>query len=210
MTSDSPAASTPEDSDGASSGPAAARGPGRRRAFMVGGVAVGTVALVVAAFAVFGKDASGPPAQAEGAALTDEELIQLDSLLAELPDDQSARSDRARQLMAAGDYDGAMAQYLAVLDDGPDAEALAAIGWITYDSGDPALAQHLLEQSLVVDPDYLTAIWFLANVKFFGTEDVAGAVSLLEQVVGRADAEPDMIEAAREMLATAAGAATQP
>ena len=161
---------------------------------------------MIAGIAILNDDSSGSTEQIAGAALSDDELAQLDSFLPDLPDppDQPARLELGRQLIDAGDYDGAMDQYLAVLEEGPNAEALAFVGFITNASGDPALAQHLLEQSLAIDPDYLTATWFLANVKFFGAGDVAGAVPLLEQIVARTDAEPDMVEGARRMLAAAA------
>jgi cytochrome c-type biogenesis protein CcmH/NrfG len=207
MTSDPPTEPTPHDGDVAPVGGAAATPSRRRKVFIVGGLAVGVIALAIAAFAI--NDSSASTTDAAGAALTDDELSQLDSLLGDLPD-QPSRLERGRQLMEAGDYAAALDQYLAVLDDGPNAEALAFVGWITHVSGDPALAQHLLEQSLVLEPGDLTATWFLANVKFYGTEDVAGAVPLLEQVVGRADAEPDMIAAAEAMLAVAGDSTTPP
>jgi tetratricopeptide (TPR) repeat protein len=202
MTADTPTDSKP-DEDGAGSPGAAATTRSWRRALLVGGVGAGVIALVIAAVAILNRDSSASTAQAAGAALSADELSQLDSLLTELPDDLPTSLERGRALMAAGDYDNAMDQYLAVLDEGPNAEALAFIGWITFDSGDPDLAQHLLEQSLVVDPDYLTATWFLANVKYYGTQDVAAALPLLQQVIERADAEPDMVQAAEEMLALA-------
>lgn len=110
---------------------------------------------------------------------------------------------RGRRLLEAGDLSAALDEYLAVLEEGPDAEAMAFVGWITYASGETALAEQILEESLTIDPQSLTATWFLANIKYYGTQDVAGAIPLLEQVLTRTDAEADMIEAARAMLAEA-------
>lgn len=206
MASNEPSGSTPADGDPTSSGTDPAAGRGRRRALLLAAAFISVVVLVIAGIAIRSNGSSPSTSQAAGATLSDDELTELDSLLPDLPDapDQPERLQLGRQLLDAGDYEGAMEQYLAVLDEGPNAEALAFVGFITNSSGDPALAQHLLEQSLALDPEYLTAMWFLANVKFFGAGDVAGAVPLLEQIVARTDAEPDMVDGARRMLAAAA------
>lgn len=149
------------------------------------------------------SDSSDSAARQSGTDLSQNELGQLDDFLADHPQDEPTRMARGRRLLEAGDLSAALDEYLAVLEEGPDAEAMAFVGWITYASGETALAEQILEESLTIDPQSLTATWFLANIKYYGTQDVAGAIPLLEQVLTRTDAEADMIEAARAMLAEA-------
>ena len=77
------------------------------------------------------------------------------------------------------------------------------VGWMTYLSGDPTTGASLLERSLVIRPDDPLAQWFLANARFHGLGDRAGAVPLLEAVATSGEAPPDIVEEAQQMIAEA-------
>ena len=186
----------------------AAKSASSRWAYIAAGIVAYVVGVTIAIGALLPDSSGSADANAAAPAaadLTTDEVAQLQDFVIANPEDESARMERGRELVEDGDLSGALDEYLAVLEDGPHAEALAFVGWITYASGEPVLAEQILDESLKVDPHSLTAIWFLANVKFHGTEDTAGAIPLLERVLARADTEPDMIEAAREMLSSAGG-----
>jgi cytochrome c-type biogenesis protein CcmH/NrfG len=184
----------------------AARSASSRWAYIVAGIVAYVVGVTIALGALLPDSSDSAVDNATAPAtvdLTTDEVAQAQNLVIANPVDQSARMVRGRELVENGDLGGALDEYMAVLEDGPHAEALAFVGWITYASGEPTLAEQILGESLKVDPHSLTAIWFLANVKYHGTEDTAGALPLLERVLRRPDAEPDMIEAARDMLNSA-------
>ena len=67
--------------------------------------------------------------------------------------------------------------------------ALRDLGWSTARLDDPATGAKLIERSLAESPDSSDAIWFLANVRFSGLHDPAGAAPLLAALL--ADNPPD-------------------
>lgn len=129
--------------------------------------------------------------------VTDEEL---EAVVAANPDIFPMRLALARRYVEAGDFSSALPHYLYVLDRGPDAEALMYVGWMTYLSGDAATGESLLRSSLDIAPDDLLATWFLANVHYYGLDDPAGAVPLLQRVIDSGVAPADIVAEAQTMI----------
>ena len=125
---------------------------------------------------------------------------QLEEVVAANPDIIPMRLALARRYVEAGDFSKALPHYLYVLDKGPDAEALMYVGWMTYLSGDAATGETLLQRSLEVAPDDVLAMWFLANVRYHGLDDMTGALPLLRQVIDSGAAPQDIVDEAQTMI----------
>jgi tetratricopeptide (TPR) repeat protein len=133
--------------------------------------------------------------------ITNEEL---ESVVAANPEVIGMRLALARRYVEAGDFSAALPHYFEVLDREPQQpEALMYLGWMTYVSGDAITGASLLERSLVVAPDNLLAMWFLANARLYGLDDAEGAIPLLEAVIAAPDTPPEVVAEAESMLAEA-------
>ncbi|HEX9978525.1 MAG TPA: DUF3649 domain-containing protein, partial [Acidimicrobiia bacterium] len=77
---------------------------------------------------------------------------QLETMVAANPNLTPMRLALARRYVEAGDFSKALPHYLYVLDQGPNAEALMYVGWMTYLSGDAPTGKTLLERSLEIVP----------------------------------------------------------
>ncbi len=130
---------------------------------------------------------------------------QMEEVVAANPDITDMRLALARRYVEEGDFSSALPHYLYVLNQGPNAEALMYVGWMTYLSGDPDTGASLLERSLSMAPDDVLAQWFLANVRYTGLNDVAGALPLLQAVIDSGQAPDDVVAEARSMMAAAGG-----
>jgi cytochrome c-type biogenesis protein CcmH/NrfG len=106
----------------------------------------------------------------------------------------------ARRYVEAGDFSSALPHYFYILERGPNAEALMYMGWMAYLSDEPETGAGLLEQSLELDPENLLAQWFLANARYHGLGDRAGAVPLLEAVIASGLAPVDIAAEAQRMI----------
>ena len=129
---------------------------------------------------------------------------EMEAVVAANPDVVPMRLALARRYVEAGDFSTALPHYMYVLDRGPNAEALMYVGWMTYLSGDAATGEALLVRSLDMAPDVVLAQWFLANVRYTGLGDTAGALPLLQQVVDSGEAPPDVVDEAQTMIDQAA------
>ena len=129
---------------------------------------------------------------------------EMEAVVAANPDVVPMRLALARRYVEAGDFSTALPHYMYVLDRGPNAEALMYVGWMTYLSGDAATGEALLVRSLDMVPDVVLAQWFLANVRYTGLGDTAGALPLLQQVVDSGEAPPDVVDEAQTMIDQAA------
>ncbi len=122
----------------------------------------------------------GLPDTAATRDLADVTNEELEVVIAENPDIVPMRLALARRYVEEGSFSEALGHYMVVLEDGPHPEALAYVGWMTYLSGDPQTAEGLLERSLAQEPENGIALWFLANTRFEGLGDAAGALPLLD------------------------------
>ena len=82
-------------------------------------------------------------------------------------------------------------------------EALALLGWISFLVEEHETAESYLVDALTVAPDYPQAQWWLANVRFLGLGDAAGAIEPLEDLVASDDVPADVRQGAELMLQAA-------
>jgi tetratricopeptide (TPR) repeat protein len=195
-------------------GPATSRpGPDRRRAVM------GTV-LLLAAFAVVtvvlvgAVRERGPNDLATGgiasdvasgsvdlSQVTNEEMEQV---VAANPDVPAMRLALATRYFEAGEFDKALDHFLVVLEQRPDdPEALGSIGWMTFLSDRPDVAETYVERALQVDPDYVQGYWFLGNIRLLGLGDSEGAIAPLERLLAYEGIPDEVRTQAEELLARA-------
>jgi cytochrome c-type biogenesis protein CcmH/NrfG len=177
---------------------------------IVGAALVGIAILVVGVFAVVSLD-DRPTDGAEGLAgdvvdgtgpvdlstITNE---QMEQVVAQNPDVIGMRLALARRYFEDGQFDKALDHYFEILDREQNPEALANVGWMTYLSGRPDIAAGYLEAALRVQPDYLPAKWFLANVYVtLGRPDEAAG--FLTELADADDIPPEIEDGVSELLA---------
>ncbi|MDX2343659.1 MAG: hypothetical protein QNL12_08025 [Acidimicrobiia bacterium] len=172
------------------------------------GAAVLAVAAAVLAFGVV--KAVGEPA-AEGVAsdvvtgqgvnLDDITNEQLEVVIAENPDIAPMRLALADRYFGEGDFSNALNHYMYALEtlEVKDPSALANVGWMTYLSGVPDVAASFVEESLEIQPDGGIAFWYIANIRFYGLGDAAGALEPLQQLLAYEEL-PDQIKSQAEQL----------
>lgn len=167
------------------------------------GVAAFTVAATAAVIGLAGAVNSSPTTTAGGVDLADVTNEELEEVIAANPDVVPMRLALARRYVEAGQFSAALPHYLYILERGPEPEALMYLGWMTHLSGDPATGASLLERSLELQAGNVLAQWFLANVRYFGLGDTAGAIPLLEAVIASPDTPADIVDEAERMIAEA-------
>lgn len=176
----------------------------------LGGAAVLVVAAIVLAFGVVKGVGEGAPAvegvasevvAGEGVNLDDISKEQMEVVVAENPDIAPMRLALADRYFAEGDFSNALNHYLYVLEtlEVKDPSALANVGWMTYLSGAPDVAASFVAESLEIEPDGGIAFWYIANIRFVGLGDAAGAKEPLERLL-EYDGLPDEIRVEAERL----------
>lgn len=138
---------------------------------------------------------------------------ELEEVVAANPDVIGMRLALAQRYLTEGDFARALDHYRAVLDREPHPEALAAVGWILFQTSDEFdAAEQFVMESLAKAPGDRVALWFLANIRLHGTDDPDGAATVARQLLARddlGDAERDAIQALLDE-AEAATTAEQP
>jgi tetratricopeptide (TPR) repeat protein len=127
---------------------------------------------------------------------------QMETVIAENPDIAPMRLALADRYFADGDYSSALTHYMYVLDTMgvDDPGALANVGWMTYQSGVADTAAAFVERSLEIQPDGGVAYWYLANIRFYGLSDPAGAVEPLRSLLRYDNLPAELRTAAEELL----------
>ncbi|MEX2419085.1 MAG: tetratricopeptide repeat protein [Acidimicrobiia bacterium] len=167
------------------------------------GLAAFTVAATAAVIGLAGAVNSSPTTTGGGIDLANVTNEELEEVVAANPDVVPMRLALARRYVEAGEFSAALPHYLYILESGPEPEALMYLGWMTHLSGDPATGESLLERSLELQPGNVLAQWFLANVRYFGLGDTAGAIPLLEAVIASHNTPADIVAEAERMIAEA-------
>lgn len=109
---------------------------------------------------------------------------EMEAVVAENPDIVPMRLALANRYFEAGEFDQALPHFMTVLDlDQDNPEALASVGWMTYLSGRADVAETFVERALAAAPEYAQAYWFLGNIRLYGLEDAAGAISPFERLL---------------------------
>lgn len=137
----------------------------------------------------------------EGVNLDDVSNEEMEAVVAQNPDVPGMRLALADRYFADGEFGDALTHYMYVLNtlEIKDPSALANVGWMTYLSDVPDVAESFVEESLEVQPDGGIAFWYLANIRFHGLGDAAGAVEPLQQLLAY-DNLPDRLRTEAEAL----------
>ncbi|MDJ0923678.1 MAG: hypothetical protein QNJ77_03870 [Acidimicrobiia bacterium] len=194
---------------------AATGGPlvtGRR----AGGAALLVVAAAVLTFAVVNAVAgtegvegvASDVATGGGTNLDNISNDQMEEVVAANPDIAPMRLALADRYFADGDFSNALTHYMYVLEELEiqDPSALANVGWMTYQSGVPDVAESFVERSLEIQPDGGVAFWYLANIRFRGLDDAQGALDPLRRLLEYDNLPAELRTAAEELLAEAEAA----
>ncbi len=131
------------------------------------------------------------------ATVTDAEL---EVVVAENPNVIGMRLALAGRYFDKGDFSAALGHYLEVLKREQNPEALANVGWMTYLSDEVDVGLRFVERSLEVTSDLPQAYWYLANIRYHGLNDAAGAVAPLESLLEFGSIPDEIRAAATELL----------
>jgi len=168
-------------------------GPDRRRMMWGAGLTLGALAAITV-FMLMVVDDREPGELATGGitsdvasggldldAVTNEEM---EAVIADNPNVAGMRAALARRYFEAGEFSNALGHYLVVLEQDPGhAEALATVGWMSFLSQEPELAESYVGRALEVAPGYPDALWYVANIRLFGTGDAEGAGVALQELL---------------------------
>lgn len=133
---------------------------------------------------------------------------QMEEVVAANPDIAPMRLALAERYFVDGDFQNALRHYMYVLDTlgVKDPTALANVGWMTYISGVPDVAESFVEESLEVQPDGGVAFWYLASIRYYGLDDAAGAIEPLQKLLEYDELPDELRTAAEDLLAEAEAA----
>lgn len=178
-----------------------------RRLLGVGFLLVAVVGLALWLIAANTEDRSGIEGVAGevvdggGVNLDDISNEEMEAVVAQNPDIPGMRLALADRYFTAGEFSDALTHYLYVLQtlEVKDPAALANVGWMTYLSNEPDVAESFVEESLEVQPDGGIAFWYLANIRFYGLGDATGALDPLQQLLAYENL-PDRLRREAEAL----------
>ena len=180
---------------------AASAEPRRVPAWAVAVLIGGTVLAVVAAS--LARDAEPQTQAASSPQAADDPLAFFEQRVQEQPNDLAARLDLAHRYLDVGMIEESLSQYAVALDlDPDDAEALAHVGIILFQSGRPEDALRSVDRSLSTDPRYPEALFFRGVILLRGLDRPEEAITALETYL---DAAPFGVEreTAKDLIAQA-------
>ena len=178
-----------------------------RRLLGIGFLLIAVVGLALWLMAVNSDDRTGIEGVAEdvvdggGVNLDDISNEEMEAVVAQNPDIPGMRLALADRYFSAGEFSEALTHYMYVLStlEVKDPAALANVGWMTYLSSEPDVAESFVEESLEIQPDGGIAFWYLANIRFYGLGDAVGAREPLQQLLAY-DNLPDRLRSEAEAL----------
>ncbi len=176
----------------------------------VAGIALVALAIALAIFAV--TRAVGPRDPDGSAAVANDAVVDLEgftneeieAVVADNPEVIPMRLALARRYVEEGDFQAALPHYMTILESGPNVEAYAYLGWMTYLSGEPEEGARLVSEALAIEEANPVALTFLAVIRLDGLGDAAGAKVLLDRLVENPHLPDDLRQTVEEMQARAA------
>ncbi len=177
-----------------------------RRLLGIGFMMVAVVGVALWLVAANTEDRSGVEGVAQdvvdgGVNLDEISNEEMEAVVAQNPDIPGMRLALADRYFSAGEFSDALTHYMYVLStlEVKDPSALANVGWMTYLSGEATVGESFVQESLEVQPDGGIAFWYLANIRFYGLGDAAGAAEPLQQLLAY-DNLPDRLRSEAEAL----------
>jgi cytochrome c-type biogenesis protein CcmH/NrfG len=152
---------------------------------------------------VTGNEAMAQPGVSAAAAPEDRLAsvtdAQLEAVIAQNPNVVGMRLALAERYANNGRTGLAVVHYTKVLKQEPEnPEALAHLGWVMLRLNRPEDAASLVDRALRSEPRLADGLWFQANVRLYGLDDPAGAISSLDLL----DARPGISAAVRRQSAS--------
>ena len=148
---------------------------------------------------------SGPDRQVDLATISNEQMIEVIDANPDLPEVNRMRLALAERYFEAGEYSGALTWFQTVLDSGPapaeESEALARIGWMILESGEPDTALRFEDLALEANPSNLEANYFrgLAYARLGRTDEALADLRLVAD-------SPDLPDDVRSVVTNAIAA----
>ncbi|MDP8971095.1 MAG: cytochrome C biosynthesis protein [Actinomycetota bacterium] len=135
---------------------------------------------------------------------------ELEEVVAANPEVLGMRLALAQRYLVDRQYGKALDHYRVVLDREPHPQALAAVGWILFQTSDEVdAAEQFVMESLAKAPGDRLALWFLANIRLYGTNDPDAAATVARQLLARDDLSAEEREAIQALLDQAKAAAAE-
>jgi cytochrome c-type biogenesis protein CcmH len=126
---------------------------------------------------------------------------ELEETVASYPDSIPIRLILAARYFTEQDYAAASEQYIEVLNRERHPEALANVGWMLHLGGDSESGLQLVEEALALTDELALPHWYLANIRYYGFGDAAGAVAPLETLMAVETLPEDFRSLVAELLA---------
>lgn len=185
--------------------------PRSRSRLMVGAVilAVAFAGITWAASgALVGREPdafSGPDRQVDLATISNEQMIEVINANPDIPEVNRMRLALAERYFEASEYSDALTWFQVVLDSGPapadESEALARIGWMILESGEPDTALRFEDLALEANPANLEANYFrgLVYARLGRTDEALADLRLVSD-------SPDLPDDVRSVVTNAIAA----
>jgi len=92
---------------------------------------------------------------------------EMEAVVAQNPDIPGMRIALANRYLEEGNIPRALEHYEIALEQQPDDPTTVAwVGWLTFLSGEPEIAEPYVVRALELEPEYPQAYWFLANIRY--------------------------------------------
>jgi tetratricopeptide (TPR) repeat protein len=147
---------------------------------------------------------SGPDRQVDLESISNEQMIEVISANADIPEVNRMRLALAERYFESGEYSEALTWFQSVLDAEPspfeESEALGRVGWMILDSGDAETALRFVDMSLDANPANLEATYFrgLIYARLGRTPE---ALADLREVAASSDLPDDVRAVVTEAIA---------
>lgn len=172
--------------------PAAVQGWSPKRVLTAGGILVAAFTVILA---VVLSSANNPSTTTTTDDMT-ATLQQMQAAVDANPDVVAMRIALADQYFNADDWSNALDNYMTALSSDPSddeaSHALAMVGWLAFNTGQPDAAIDYFNQSLERKPDNLEATLFLGIDYLYGLNDPASALPLFQKVLDDPDVSADL------------------
>lgn len=147
---------------------------------------------------------SGPDRQVDLESISNEQMIEVITANANIPEINRMRLALAERYFESGEYSEALTWFQSVLDAEPspseESEALGRVGWMILDSGDAETALRFVDMSLDANPANLEATYFrgLVYARLGRTPE---ALADLREVAANPDLPDDVRTVVTEAIA---------
>lgn len=113
--------------------------------------------------------------------------IQMEEVVQKNPDVHGMRLSLANRYLAEGDFSNALTHFVYIASNDQTNEfkpnALAQIGWMSYESGKTMLALDYIKESIRLKPDNILGNTYLGIILLEKDLDLEGGLEILKEVL---------------------------